>query len=227
MRQSLFFTKKTCLVPTAAGWLCLVFACLTIASVFVAGIHPFLAPDAPLEGEAIVVEGWLPDYCLEKAAKRAAEHGYKTLFVTGGALESGSYLKEYETYARLGAATLEKTGITNIRIIEVPAHTVRIDRTYASAVALRRWIDSTGSPLRTLDICSKGAHTRRSALLFRRALGKKFRVGTIAVSDRDYEPHTWWKSSEGVREVIGESIAYIYSLLSTTTKKPAVPLQGS
>lgn len=221
MRLPLFFTKKTCIVPTPVGWLCLLFACLTVASVFIAEIHPFLAPDAPLGGEAIVVEGWLPDYCLEKAAKRAAENGYRTLFVTGGALESGSYLKEYQTYARLGAATLKKIGVTNVRIIEVPAQTVRVDRTYASAVALRRWIDSTGSPLRTLDICSKGAHSRRSALLFRRALGKGFRVGTIAVTDLDYEPRTWWKSSDGVREVMSESIAYLYGLLSAMSKQPA------
>ena len=36
-------------------------------------------------------------------------------------------------------------------------------------------------------------------------------VGIIAVSNADYNPKQWWRYSDGVREVIGESIAYIYA----------------
>jgi hypothetical protein len=33
----------------------------------------------------------------------------------------------------------------------------------------------------------------------------------IAVSNPDYDPKDWWRYSDGVREVIGETIAYIYA----------------
>ena len=36
-------------------------------------------------------------------------------------------------------------------------------------------------------------------------------VGIMAVSNADYNPKQWWRYSDGVREVIGESIAYIYA----------------
>jgi hypothetical protein len=36
-------------------------------------------------------------------------------------------------------------------------------------------------------------------------------VGIIAVANPDYNPTQWWRYSDGVREVIGESIAYIYA----------------
>ena len=36
-------------------------------------------------------------------------------------------------------------------------------------------------------------------------------VGIIAVANADYNPKQWWRYSDGVREVIGESIAYIYA----------------
>ena len=36
-------------------------------------------------------------------------------------------------------------------------------------------------------------------------------VGMIAVSNADYNPKQWWRYSDVVREVIGESIVYIYA----------------
>jgi len=32
-----------------------------------------------------------------------------------------------------------------------------------------------------------------------------------SASNPDYNPKQWWRYSDGVREVIGESIAYIYA----------------
>ena len=50
-------------------------------------------------------------------------------------------------------------------------------------------------------------------LLFQKALGDGIKVGIIAVPNPDYDPKYWWRYSDGVREVIGESIAYIYARL--------------
>ena len=49
------------------------------------------------------------------------------------------------------------------------------------------------------------------SLLYQKALGKNVTVGIIAVSNPDYDPKDWWRYSDGVREVIGESLAYIYA----------------
>ena len=38
-------------------------------------------------------------------------------------------------------------------------------------------------------------------------------VGIIAAPNPDYNPAQWWHYSEGVREVVGESIAYVYARL--------------
>jgi len=54
-------------------------------------------------------------------------------------------------------------------------------------------------------------HARRTRLLFEEALGKSITVGIIAVPNPDYDARRWWRYSDGVREVIGESIAYIYA----------------
>ena len=36
-------------------------------------------------------------------------------------------------------------------------------------------------------------------------------IGIIAIPDPDYDARHWWRYSEGVREILGESIAYLYA----------------
>jgi hypothetical protein len=204
--------KKTCYLPTGAGWIVVFIFLATPILIYICSIHPFLASTRPIQGDALIIEGWVSDYCLESAALLIDRKPYRTIFVTGGPLESGSYLKEYVNYAALGAATLRILAVPDTRIIAIPAAHSPVDRTHASAVAFKKWVDSTNCPLRRFDLCSQATHTRRSALLFQRALGKSYRIGTIAINDPDYDPEIWWKSSKGVRSVVDETVAYLYAL---------------
>ena len=52
---------------------------------------------------------------------------------------------------------------------------------------------------------------RRTHLLFQKAFGNNVAVGVIAVPNPDYDARRWWRYSDGVRDLIGESIAYIYA----------------
>jgi len=38
-------------------------------------------------------------------------------------------------------------------------------------------------------------------------------VGVIAIEHREYDPKHWWVSSNGVRTVLDELIAYAYALI--------------
>ena len=165
----------------------------------------------PVPGGVLVVEGWSPDYALEMAKTEAERNSYHKLYVTGGPLEEGAPLSEYKTYAELGAATLQRMGMSKDAVQAVPAPYERKDRTYTGAVALRDWFQQHGGVPNTIDLISIGAHSRRSRLLFQMAFGNDTRVGIIAVKDRSYDPNHWWKSSAGVRAVLGEMIAYGYA----------------
>ncbi len=63
----------------------------------------------------------------------------------------------------------------------------------------------------SLNLMTMSDHSRRSRLLFRKALGRDYHVGIISIESQDYDPNRWWKSSEGVRTVVGEIIAYGYA----------------
>ena len=99
--------------------------------------------------------------------------------------------------------------MTNDSVQPIPCWVERKDRTYNAALAVEQWFQENGVSVRSIDVMTLGPHARRSRLLFQKAFGKEVRVGVISVEDRDYDPDHWWASSQGVREVVGEAIAYI------------------
>jgi len=205
------FRKRQCTLPTWRGCLLLViiFAVLCLA----AGrhLHGFLAVTQPVHNGVLVVEGWAPDYALEQAKVEFEQHHYSKLLVVGGPLEWGAPLSEYKTYAERGTAVLVKLGLTTNEVQAVPAPLVRADRTYTAALSLRRWAADHNLVLNSLHLMSEGPHTRRSRLVFEKALGPKTCVGVTAISVRDYDAEHWWRSSAGVRGVVGEFLAYLYA----------------
>ena len=85
------------------------------------------------------------------------------------------------------------------------------ERTYSSAVALRDWVRDHNLPIHSFNVITEDSHARRTQLLYKEAFGKNVTIGIIAVSNPDYDPKDWWRYSDGIREVIGESIAYTYA----------------
>ena len=90
---------------------------------------------------------------------------------------------------------------------------VRHDRTFHAAMAVKRWLHEQGLQTTSIDIVTIGPHARRSHLLYERALGAEVKVGVIALEDRRFDRHHWWRSSVGVRAVVGEAIDYLYARL--------------
>lgn len=215
MRDRAFFVlvkRKERLGLTFFGWLVLLFGVGGGFVFAVVEVHPFLALNRPVAGEILVVEGWLPDYALEEAVGEFGDKGYSLLVATGGPLAKGDYLIKYKNYAELTAVTLRESGLSEEKIRAVPAPSVKKDRTYASAVALREWLSATGLNVKGFNVISIGCHARRTWLLFKKAFdGADVEIGIIAEPNRDYDPERWWGSSAGVRSVIGESIAYFYA----------------
>jgi hypothetical protein len=207
------FRRRQCLVPTWRAWfLVLVIAGLPTLLAF-RNLHSFLALSVPIPGGILVVEGWAPDYVMAEAIAEFKRGQYTRLVVTGGPLDKGVVLEEYNTHAELGAAVLIRMGLHSNLVEAVPAPLTRQDRTYASATALRKRLMERGDRQKNINLVSLDAHSRRSRLLFAKALGDGFQVGILAVPDQEYDGKRWWDSSRGIRQVIGESLAYLYARL--------------
>ncbi|HEC64387.1 MAG TPA: YdcF family protein [bacterium] len=193
------------------GWFILIISIAAILYLILTTIHPFLSVNDPVEGDILVVEGWITDYALEKAISEFKAHNYNLLVTTSTPFSIGSHLSKYESSAEVAAATLKQLGFDEELIEVVSAPTVRKDRTYASALALKKWLLNSNMSVKSLNIYTLGIHARRSRLMFKKALNDKMAIGVIAADDLSFDSHNWWKSSRGVKQVISETIAYFYS----------------
>jgi hypothetical protein len=205
--------RRQCLVPTLRGWLLVVLSLTAVALVGMIGIGPFLAVTDSVPGGVLVIEGWAPDYMVEAAMAEFKQGHYAKLFVTGIPLQHGAPLSEYTNYASIGAAVLVKLGMSTNEVQSVPTGPTRRDRTYAMAMSLKHWLRDHDMAPTKVNLLTGGPHARRSRLMFEKALGKGVTVGVIAIPPDDYDARRWWRSSEGVRGVIGEALAYVYARL--------------
>ncbi|NMF67448.1 YdcF family protein [Brasilonema octagenarum UFV-E1] len=196
---------------TLQGWVS-VFATGALFLIFtITHIHSFLAVTSPIKADALVVEGWITDEALLQAFSEFSNNSYRQIFTTGIPVERGFYLAEYKNYAEIAAATLKKLGVPKEKLVVVPTPHVIKDRTHASAVAFRQKLLNSNDQLESVNLFTNDAHARRSWLIYKQVLAP-IKVGVIAANPSDYDPKKWWVSSEGVRTVISEIIAFIYAL---------------
>jgi hypothetical protein len=205
--------RRECWTLSGPGWAILCVISTSIIVLTITNIHSFLSANHPVHAELLVVEGWLPDYALEKAMSEFNANNYNLLVITGEPLSKGSRLLEYKTSAHAAAATMKKLGFDEESMVVVTVPLMRRDRTFASALAFRKWLLNSELSVKAINIFSLGAHARRSRLLFEKTLGNKLEIGVIAAENLRYDPHNWWRSSVGVQTIIGETIAYIYTKL--------------
>ena len=177
-----------------------------------AGLYPFLARQAPVKSEMLVVEGWMGDDLLLQAAGWAESNGVKKIIATGGPVETGSWLAEWKTYAEMTKARMEKLGLgQKFKLAAAPAEKVRRGRTRESARALKA---ALGMDRGSFNLASVGPHTRRSWRAFRDEFGDGVEVGSVALAPMEYGRDDWWSCSEGVRSVISESVAFVYDVVA-------------
>lgn len=194
------------------GRLVLVSSLLLISALLLKGVYPFLATTHRVDADGLVVEGWVHEYAIQAAVDEFRSGFYRRVFTTGGPVEgTGGYTNDYNTSASVGAELLRKSGLARGSVEMVPSRAIDHDRTYGSAVALRRWLWAHDVKVKGVNVVTENTHARRSWLLFQKAFGGRVRVGIIAARNPDYEPERWWSCSEGVRDVIGETVAYLYA----------------
>jgi uncharacterized SAM-binding protein YcdF (DUF218 family) len=194
------------------GRLLLLFVVPVLALSAFVSLYPFLAVTHRVDTNVLVVEGWVHKYAIRSAVEEFKAGSYQRVFATGGpVVGSGGYVNDYQTAASVGADLLKQFGLPGEIVQMVPSHEMGRERTFSSAVALRNWFRDHDMPVHSFNVLTEDFHARRTRLLYQKAFGKEVGVGIIAVPSPDYDPKHWWRYSEGVRDVVGEGIAYIYA----------------
>lgn len=174
-------------------------------------IYSFLGVTCPIEANLLVVEGWMSDYVVKSAVTEFNQGNYQKLITAGIPIDKGSYLSEYNNFAKLTAKTLITLGIPPDQVVAAPIPEVTKYRTTASAVAVKEWLETSNIKVNSINIYSLGPHPRRSWVIYRNVLSPDIQVGVIAVEPKYYNPQRWWHSNAGMLTVIGETITYFYT----------------
>ncbi len=212
MKRIALVSRKERWGLTGVGWLVSGLLLLGCLCLWLVSVQPFFAITERCDADLLAVEGWVPDYAIRAAASEYRSGGYRMLLTTGGPVQGmGGYVNDYSTAASIGATRLRALGFTDGQLQMVPSRVLKRDRTYASAIALKEWLAVHFPAERKINVMTTDVHARRTRLLFQLALGRDFSVGIIAIPNPDYKASEWWRYSEGVRDVLGETIAYVYA----------------
>ncbi|MHC1725291.1 MAG: hypothetical protein AB9866_04635 [Syntrophobacteraceae bacterium] len=185
---------------TRWGWMLLFLVSALVLLAFVVNIHPFLSISRPLNARLLVVEEWVSLKAFDCAALEFKSKDYSTLVVLGD-------------QRKWVVPILKRAGVPESKIEVIKFEPARKDRTYTSAVALKNWMKTRGILGQEVNVVTMGPHARRSWLLFQKAFGDESEIGIIACEDMDYDPDRWWQTSDGFKNTITETIAYIYARL--------------
>ena len=194
---------------------------LAFGALGVSRLHPFLSPTERVPASLLVIEGWSPPFTMQEAATEFKSGKYEQAVVirpildTGNKYESGRYSADWMT--RL----LVQDGIPDDKLTTLCPDVARKDRTYHSALAVKEWIAAQNLSVKALAVVTEGPHARRSWLMYEKAFGPTVTIGIIAMQSPVYDPGHWWRTSEGIRDVLGESIAYIYARFFFWPSPPA------
>jgi hypothetical protein len=182
--------------------------------VFVWGINDFLAITSPVDGNILVVEGWIWHSTAMREAAEEFKHGHYTrLVIVGSPVDRHDPRAQQESSAELAAQRLRELGVSNEHMIILPVPDVKLHHTHSSAVTVRNWLITSHTEIRGVNIFTLGTHARKSLVLFSRALGPDIKVGVIAGTEDTYDTKRWWLSPRGIYVVARKAIGYLYALV--------------
>jgi hypothetical protein len=117
----------------------------------------------------------------------------------------------FSNYAESAADFYLSRGLAPEAVIPVPAPASAQGRTFLGAVMIRQWTDKLPEPISAIDVYSYGPHARRTRLLYRLAFGPGVQVGIRSATPSRYRSETWWRTSAGAKEVMIETIAWLWT----------------
>jgi hypothetical protein len=185
----------------------------------------FLELTKQLPADVLVVEGWIGREGIRAAVAEFQGRGYHYIVASGG-LTSGRWENELASYAKMAADEMIRLGIPEEKIVVATAEYTERQRTFESAVAVWRVLRSAGIRPKAVNIFTFGPHGRRSGLVFAKVFSPAINVGIIAWTPAEYRTEPWWRSSERSRELLQETVGFLYELLLNSGRASNSPVEG-
>ncbi len=182
-------------------------ALLVLSVMFALFAHPFLAITEPVRADTLVIEGWVPPYVVDGAAREFGRGNYDLIFVSGMA-SGGGLPPDTADAMRILAAS----GIDPAKIVAAPAPLTGWNRTSSMARAVRDRMFAQPARPRGVNVVTLGPHARQTRLAYSRMMGPEIPVGVISIPKDDYNADRWWASSAGIRKTTKDFAGWLREL---------------
>lgn len=215
--------RRTIWCPTWSGLFCIVVLIVIPVAWWSRCGESFLSLTSRLPAEILVVEGWIGRAGVRAAAAEFEQGGYQYVVATGGLTTNKGWDVAGWSYAEGAEHELIRAGVAQDRIIVAPARNTERQRTYESAVAVRRALRSRDIHPNNLNVFTLGPHARRSRLVFAKVYQPAAQVGVIGWTPSAEENVPWWQSSDRARELLAETAGYVYEALLNSGRSSDLP----
>jgi uncharacterized SAM-binding protein YcdF (DUF218 family) len=117
---------------------------------------------------------------------------------------SGRYLRPYASIAELMQHDLADRGVGADAVLRFPN---RARNTLEEAGAVSTLLSSHG--WKKILIVTSNYHTRRARYIYDHVLAPGTELRVVAAPDPVYDPNSWWRTREGLKTFLYETLGYI------------------
>ena len=194
---------------TLVGWLLLVSLLAGLFFIWMVSIHDFLAVNQPEKTHIWIIEGYVADSVLDSVKMMTGFNDSLVFICAGLPVDKNFLCPGFSDYATYNAGVLIAKGMDSTQVFAAPTELIHSDRTYTTALTVKKKLKSLGYTSGKFNIVCTGTHARRSLLLYRKAFKSEWEAGVVSFPDQ-FDQGAWWRSSEGARAVLYEMFAYLY-----------------
>jgi uncharacterized SAM-binding protein YcdF (DUF218 family) len=212
--------RRSVLFPTLWGWLLLLLSLFSLGAAWWFGAESFLSLNDPLPADVLVFEAWTGTDGAAAAAIEFKHPGRKYRYiVAAGGLAGDRWSERRWSYVEVAERDLLRLGIPRDKIIPAQCDDVATQRTYETAIAAKRVLESRGIKPSAVNVITRGVHARRSRLTFSKVFEPETEVGVISWTPRGYYEGPWWQSSARADEMLKETVGYLFELLLNSGRR--------
>jgi DUF218 domain len=219
---------RRCMIwcPTWTGLWFALLLCVALVAAWVNYGESYLAFTQRSPAEILVVEGWIGRKGVGAAVDEFKRGDYHYIVCTGG-LTSDRWEEQSASFAELAATEMIRLGVPKTNILVATTKITESHRTFESAVAVWRTLHEGGIDATALNVFTLGPHARRSALVFSKVNSPRVKIGVIGWVPAEYRDEPWWQSSDRSRELLDETVGYLYELLLDSGRRSNSPQAAS
>ena len=217
-----FLQRRTIWWPTRWGWATVGLLALAPLLFWWFRGESFLASSQRLPADVLVVEGWISGEGIRASVLEFRLGDYRYVVATGG-LTGERWSGKRWNLALEAEEQLLRSGIPRDQVILAGSRETESQRTYEMALSAWQALRDHHIQPKAINVFTRGAHARRSQLIFEKVFGRETEVGVISWIPAAPETERWWNSSERAEDMIKETVGYIFELLLSSGRDRNAP----